>query len=147
MSDLLLSIQTHIDKPIYDYLGEMFRVFADMQALTLVWLAKSTGKVKDDKSKYRIIKCAFDSIKDAYGIDAVHSCLSDEDESDALYTLLGSDKLNELEDEFGYITETEYSTDSSSEESSDDSSEESSVQSESEFSEERYREVSYSWRQ
>jgi len=148
MLDLLVSIQTHIDKPIYDYFGEMFRVFADMQALTLVWLAKSTSKIKDDKCKYRIIKCALESIKEAYGIDAVHSCLSDKDESNALHDLLGFDKLNDLEDEFGYITETEYSTDSSSEESSEESDSDSSEESsKSEFSEERYREVSYAWRQ
>ena len=150
MSDLLVSIPTHIGTPIYDYFGEMFRVFADMQALTLVWLAESTSKIKDDKCKYRIIKCALDSINDAYGIDAVHSCLSDVDESNALHALLGFDQLDELEDEFGYITETEYSTDSSSDDSSEESSdcsEESSIQSESEFSEERFREVSYAWRQ
>ena len=119
MSDLLVSIHTHIDKPIYDYFGEMFRVFADMQALTLVWLAESASKIKDDKCKYRIIKCALDSIKEAYGLDAVYSCFSDEDESNALYELLGNSKLVNLEDEFGYVSETEYSTDSSSDSSSD----------------------------
>lgn len=148
ISDLLVSIPTHIGTPIYDYFGEMFRVFADMQALSLVWLAESTGKIKDDSCKYRIIKCALDSIKEAYGIDAVYSCLSDVDESNALHRLLGYDKLDELEDEFGYVTETEYSTDSSSDDSSEESDSDSSEEN-SEFSEdeERYREVSYAWRQ
>ena len=102
MADLVEFIDSFAcDNPqIYSYVGEMFCTFANMQALTVAWLADCTSKVMEENCKPKVIEGAMMAIQKAYGPAAVRSCFGDKDERAALERLLGSAKLKELEAQF-----------------------------------------------
>lgn len=102
MADLVEFIDSFAcDNPrIYDYVGDMFCSFANMQALTVAWLADCTSKVMDDSSKPKVIDGAMKSIQKEYGTEALKSCFGNASERQALERLLGKAKLTELEAQF-----------------------------------------------
>ena len=102
MADLVEFIDSFAcDNPrIYDYVGDMFCSFANMQALTVVWLADCTSKVMDDSCKPKVIDGAMKSIQKEYGTEALKSCFGNASERQALERLLGKAKLTELEAQF-----------------------------------------------
>ena len=101
MADLVEFIDSFAcDNPrIYDYVGDMFCSFANMQALTVAWLADCTSKVMDESCKPKVIDGAMKSIQKEYGTKAVKSCFGNS-ERQALERLLGKAKLTELEAQF-----------------------------------------------
>ena len=102
MADLVEFIDSFAcDNPrIYDYVGDMFCSFANMQALTVAWLADCTSKIMDESCKPKVIDGAMKSIQKEYGTEAVKSCFGDASERQALERLLGKAKLTELEAQF-----------------------------------------------
>ena len=98
MADLVEYIDIFAcDNPqIYEFVGEMFCVFANMQALTVAWLADCASKITSDSCKFKVIECAMLSIRKAYGMDAIRSTWTDESERSALALALGHVQFEEL---------------------------------------------------
>lgn len=89
------------DNPrIYDYVGDMFCAFANMNALTINWLCDVTSRVEDASCKPKVIEGALKSIQKAFGANAVRSCFNDASERSALEGLLGPAKFQELKGQF-----------------------------------------------
>lgn len=89
------------DNPrIFDYAGDMFCAFANLNVMTINWLCEAASKVNDDACKLKVIVGALNSIKKQYGNAAVGSCFKDAGEMRALEKLLGSAKLRELQAQF-----------------------------------------------
>merc|ERR1712032_690886 len=91
MSDLVEFIDSFAcDNPrIYDYVGDMFCEFANINALTVDWLCACTAKVMGDGCKTKVIEGAMKSLKNTFGDPAVHSCFGGQAEKSALEKLLG----------------------------------------------------------
>jgi len=102
MGDLVEFIDSFAcDNPrIYDYVGDMFCAFANLNVVTINWLCDTTSKVEDEACKSKVIVGALNGIKKQYGNAAVSSCFKDAGERKALEKLLGSAKLRELEAQF-----------------------------------------------
>merc|ERR1712029_207970 len=89
------------DNPrIYDFVGDMFCHFANINALTVDWLCDSTAKVMDDNCKSKVIEGAMKSLKKAFGERAVQSCFGGQAEKNALEKLLGPAEFQKLAAEY-----------------------------------------------
>ena len=85
------------DNPrIYDDVGDMFSAFTN--ALTVQWLCECTGRLSDERDKFKVIEAALKSVHKSFGDSAVRSFL---ESRIALEKLLGATKLRELEEKFG----------------------------------------------
>lgn len=90
------------DNPrIYDYVGDMFCEFANIDALTVDWLCANTAKVGDASCKPKVIAGAIKGLKKGYGDRAMQICFGGASERRALEGLLGAAKFQEIAAEFG----------------------------------------------
>lgn len=91
MADMIEFIDSFAcDNPrIYDYVGDMFAQFANINALTVDWLSDTTSKVGDASCKPKVIEGAMKALKKAYGDRAVQACFGGASERKSLEKLLG----------------------------------------------------------
>ncbi|KAL7531385.1 hypothetical protein ACHAXR_005262, partial [Thalassiosira sp. AJA248-18] len=98
MTDIVEFIDSFAcDNPrIFDYVGDMFTYFANVNALTVDWLCNTTSKVADEGCKPKVIDGAMKSLKKAFGDRAVQSCFGGVSERSAMEKVLGTAKFQEL---------------------------------------------------
>ena len=86
----------HDNPRIFDYVGDMFAQFANINILSVDWLCDATAKVNEESCKPKLIEGVMDGLKKAYGDKAVQGCFGGASESRAVGKVLGAAKAQEI---------------------------------------------------